>query len=98
MDSGIEFANDTKLCGAVDTLKRRDVIQRDLGRLERWACANLMKFNKVKCKVHHMGQDNPKHKCRLGGEWIESSSEQKALGVSVDEKLNMTQQCALTVQ
>ncbi|PKU41658.1 rna-directed dna polymerase from mobile element jockey-like [Limosa lapponica baueri] len=73
MNSGIEytrskFADDTKLCGAVDMLEARDVIQRDLDRLERWACANLVKFNKAKGKDPHLGCCNPKHKYRLGGE------------------------------
>ncbi|GAB0197876.1 cAMP-dependent protein kinase inhibitor alpha [Grus japonensis] len=86
MDSGIErtlskFADDTKLCGTVDMLEGRDVVQRDLDRLERWACANCMKFNKAKCKVLHVGQRNPKHSYRLGVERIASSPEEKGLEV-----------------
>jgi len=41
--------------------------------------SDLMKFNKAKCKVLHMGQSNSKPKYRVGREWIESSAEERDL-------------------
>jgi len=59
---------------------------------------NLLKFNKAKGKILHMGQSNPKHKYRLVGEWFERSPEKKDFRVLVDKSLNMTWQYVLAGQ
>jgi len=84
---------DSGIMSILSKMTLRGAIQRDPHMLEKRDNMNLIKFSKAKCKVLHVGQGKTKCVHRLGEELIESSSIEKDLGVLVDEKLDISQQC-----
>jgi len=57
-----------------------------------------MKFIKGKCRVLHLGRNNPMHQYWLEADLLESRSVERDLGVLVDDRLTMSQQCALVAK
>lgn len=48
-------------------------IQIDIDRLEKWADRNHMQFHNKKCKVLHLGRNNPMQQHMLGAAQVENS-------------------------
>ncbi|KAK4830090.1 hypothetical protein QYF61_008428 [Mycteria americana] len=72
-----------KLVGTtIEIITIRKALQRDLDRLDRWAEANCMRFNKAKCQVLHLGHNNPP---QAWEEWLESCLVEKDLGQKSNE-------------
>ena len=78
-----------------DTPEGCAAIQQDLDRLDSWAERNWMGYNKSKCRVLHLGQNNRMYQYRLGDDLLRRSSAEKDVGVLVNNRLAMSQQCAL---
>lgn len=93
----LKFADDTKLFGPVATPEQAEILQQDLRQMHYWSKEWQMLFNPGKCKCLHLGFNNLNYDYFVGDNLIESTEEEKDLGVWVDVLMNFSKQCAAAV-
>ena len=88
-----KFADDTKLGNIVTSQSDIDDLQKCIDDLVSWAEAWGMQFNVKKCKVMHIGRNNPKAQYTMNGTVLESTDEERDIGVNVHKSLRPSKQC-----
>ena len=91
IDSTIKlFADDAKVYRAIRSQNDNDTLQADLDLLSNWSRKWLLKFNALKCKAVHFGHSNPNHVYSLNDNPLDSSPEEKDLGVHVSNNFKFS--------
>ena len=88
------FADDVKM---VANPRNYQFIKEDLEELCEWESLWLMMFNVEKCKVLHVGKNNPKNIYMFLGSELEKCNLEKDLGVLFNEKFNFSDHIAASI-
>ena len=90
------FADDTKLFRTVKSIDDCNILQNDLDTLSQWTNEWLLSFNIDKCKVMHIGKNNPKLEYTMITEnenkILIETREEKDLGVWITNDLKPEKQ------
>ena len=92
------FADDTKLYGRSGSVEECKTLQADLQVLEVWSKEWMLPFNTSKCKSLHLGRSNLKQRYAVNGIALQQVSEERDLGVTIDEVLKFRTQAAEAVK
>ena len=89
------YADDTKVYTAITSESSITSLKSDLRKLETWAQLMQMKFHPAKCKVMHLGKNNPKETYQMKtaeGKYhnLEETELEKDLGVEIDNRLKFS--------
>ena len=86
------FADDTKAYQPINSITDKNKLQDTINKLYEWSEKWLLKFNGSKCKVLHLGKNNPQYEYTIqDGDTIktlEVTNSEKDLGVYMDPLLN----------
>ena len=88
------FADDSKIFTTIrsdDPNIGAEALQKDLDTIRDWAKKWKMEFNVDKCKIMHLGKNNPKFNYSMDGSNLNETLKEKDLGVIID--LNLDFEC-----
>lgn len=94
----LKFADDTKIIKKVATIEEAYTLQEDLHKLHEWSTEWQMLFNTGKCKVMHFGNKNMHYDYFMGQDLLETTEEEKDLGVYINHKLTPSTHIASIVK
>lgn len=94
----LKFADDTKIYFKVNSPENIERLREDLCKLVSWSKEWQMLFNVEKCKVMHLGYDNPHASYFMDGNRLQVVSEERDLGVIMSEDLKWEKQCVAAVK
>ena len=96
------FADDTKVYTSITNDTDRENLQVAIDNMYSWTQKWLLKFNEKKCKVLHVGNNNPNYDYFIGEPnnktKLEITELEKDLGVNIDPHLNFKKHIKITVQ
>ena len=94
------FADDAKIFRSVHLRDETSnlMIQEDLESLYRWSERWQLPFNTGKCKVLHLGHNNPCYQYKMNGQKLQKVDDEKDLGVVIDSQLKFHKHTAAVVK
>ena len=87
IELSLKFADDTKGMKIIRGEEDRKILQETLDGLVEWAEKWGIKFNLAKCKIMHVGRNNPGYVYTMGGVALEEVEEEQDVGVTVHKSL-----------
>jgi hypothetical protein len=93
------YADDSKLLGRVAKAEDSIFFQEDINKMVEWTVTWRMFFNCSKCKIMHIGKNNPNHNYFINDRkngcihQLEVVKEERDLGVIVSDDLKWKKQC-----
>ena len=84
----LKFADDTKIMRRVASVEDACELQEDLSRMYDWSVEWQMLFNASKCRVMHVGRRNECYDYFMGDTLVETTREEKDLGVYISNNLS----------